>query len=792
MPPFQRPYVWDKEEQWAPFWQDVRRLAELRVTDPFSNATHFLGAVVVQAQEVVPGQQQLLNIIDGQQRLTTLQLLMDAAGAVLEEAGADALGAQLDVLTHNQAMFVSAGQTRLKIRHTNRDQEAFDEVMDADPPIDHRRLRHSGSLIARAHEFFMGVVADWLGAYDDEGFAVRAQALVDVLTRGLQLVAINLAVNENSQEIFETLNARGTPLTAADLIKNFVFQRLDAEGADTTQVYAESWPFDVPFWESEVSVGRNLVSRSSLFFNQWLVARVGEEISPKSTFSRFKHYVERESDQKMVDLLPVIKQQADLYRSWTLAAEDGFRQLSRVEMAFYRMNASDVELLKPVLIWLHTPGREAPQVVIDNVIQTLESWVVRRQLLRLPGSDLGRIVAGLIEAHSNAPISELPNRVQTFLAGLNSASTYWPGDGEIRTTLRAEQTYRRYKRGRLRMLLESIEDHYRQGTNQPQVPRRGYPIEHILPQKWSDHWPVDSLEAEQERAAHVHRLGNLTLLTSSLNSKVSNGPWAGKRKALQQHDTLLMNSRLLASLQECEWGEAGIENRTDELIEALLRIWPVPQGHRGEVVDPHAKAPDWVEIKHLLAAGLLEPGTVLTPRSGPWTSLTALVRPDGLLEVDGKTFQTPSGAGKYVKGGAANGWYFWRLPDGRKLVDVRAALRGEEPDKGPRPAFDWSTLHAILEALPEGHWTSYGTLADLVGTAPQPLGTHITSCKQCANAHRVLTKDGRVAPNFSWSDPSDARDPVQLLLDEGLAIVESRADPSRELTGDQLAALIVE
>ena len=119
----------------------------------------------------------------------------------------------------------------------------------------------------------------------------RGQALTGALTRGLQLVAINLTLKENPQEIFETLNARGTPLTAADLIRNFVFQRLAAEGADTTEHLAH-WPFETEFWEKEVSVGRYPMQRSSLFFNQWLISRVGEEISPRATFARFKQFVE--------------------------------------------------------------------------------------------------------------------------------------------------------------------------------------------------------------------------------------------------------------------------------------------------------------------------------------------------------------------------------------------------------------------------------------------------------------------------------------------------------------------
>src|SRR3954469_23200415 len=78
VPLFQRPYVWDETEQWLPLWEDVRRMAELRLVDPYSKATHFLGAVVLQAQDNPTGNLPARHVIDGQQRLTTLQLLMDA------------------------------------------------------------------------------------------------------------------------------------------------------------------------------------------------------------------------------------------------------------------------------------------------------------------------------------------------------------------------------------------------------------------------------------------------------------------------------------------------------------------------------------------------------------------------------------------------------------------------------------------------------------------------------------------------------------------------------------------
>lgn len=206
---------------------------------------------------------------------------------------------------------------------------------------------------------------------------------------------IDLQAQENSQEIFETLNARGTPLTAADLVKNFVFQRLAGEGVDTRRAYAEDWPFDSKVWETEIGVGRYNISRSSLFLNSlflnpWLVARVGEEVSPKSTFNRFKHYVDHECGLKMSELLVLLKQQADLYQAWTHAASDPDRALTPTEMAVYRMGASGVVLLKPILIWLHDPERSVSSDVVNEVISAAESWLLRRQLLRLNSGDRGR------------------------------------------------------------------------------------------------------------------------------------------------------------------------------------------------------------------------------------------------------------------------------------------------------------------------------------------------------------------------------------------------------------------
>lgn len=680
VPLYQRPYVWTEDEQWGPLWSDIRRIAEHRMVTPGASASHFLGAVVTQQAEGRPTGVQEFFIVDGQQRLTTLQLVLDAAGAAFAARDLDAHAAQLEFLTHNTAMFVREGESGLKLRHVNRDRAAFEEVMLAAAPVDHSSLKNRDSLIVRAHEFFHDRIVSWLDE-DPQSTAARAEALREALQGALELVVIQLTAAEDSQEIFETLNARGTPLTAADLIKNFVFQRLRQEGEDEHAAYREAWPFETPFWESEVSVGRYTTTRSAVFLSQWLVSRIGKEISPRSTFTRFKFFVEHENQGSMIHLLRVISEQAETYEGLTKRAGDAHADLDRIELHFYRMAVAQVEITKPVVLWLTEPGTGISSADAAAVVSMVESWIVRRRLLRLVSGDLSRVAADLIAAGRAAPDSDVVRVVETFLTGLQSASTYWPGDEEITRSLATEPFYRRFSQPMQRMLLQAAEDWYRGYTDvKPskagaRVHRGKQQVEHILPRGWRTNWPVEGIAAEADRDAHVHRLGNLTLLTASLNASVSNSAWLGdkgKRAELRRHDVLLINRTILDRAVE-GWDEHAIDERTSELTRALLETWPVPAGHLGKVVDRASRVSRaTVTYAQLVDAGLLEVGTTLVCTDERWPDARCEVLAGGQVEYEGKRYTDPAGAARVVRQGqSGNAWYFWRAHDGVTLNTLR-------------------------------------------------------------------------------------------------------------------------
>jgi hypothetical protein len=163
VPLFQRPYVWNRENQWEPLWRDVIRVADRLLSQPGqTQQAHFLGAVVLQQLQNPVGSLQAWTVIDGQQRLTTLQLLLDALHAELHAAGAPQPAMRLESLVRNPAAYCEHHEDQFKVWPTNRDRAAFNDVMAADPPVVYESLQHAGERLVEAHRYFAESAREWL------------------------------------------------------------------------------------------------------------------------------------------------------------------------------------------------------------------------------------------------------------------------------------------------------------------------------------------------------------------------------------------------------------------------------------------------------------------------------------------------------------------------------------------------------------------------------------------------------------------------------------------------------
>jgi hypothetical protein len=178
VPLFQRPYVWNEENQWEPLWEDVVRIAERLLSKPNEkHHPHFLGAVVLQQLQRNTGLLQERMIIDGQQRLTTLQLLLDALHGELVTIGSAAPAARIEPLVTNAEPFRSKPEDQFKVWPTNRDRAPFNAVMSAHLPVNYNALGFNGERMVEAHRYFADQARSWLTDSHSYDAADRASAI---------------------------------------------------------------------------------------------------------------------------------------------------------------------------------------------------------------------------------------------------------------------------------------------------------------------------------------------------------------------------------------------------------------------------------------------------------------------------------------------------------------------------------------------------------------------------------------------------------------------------------------
>ena len=579
IPTFQRPYVWSKDDQWAPLWDDVRNTAEeylenRRTGDDAPRPSiddaprHFLGAVVVQQQPFPTGEIETRLVIDGQQRLTTSQLLLDGVQEVLERRGHARISQRLSLLVLNPEAFVDDEDDVFKVWPTLNDRDAFRHAMHNGLPS----AEYEDSLIVQGHEFFKQQSELWLNERPEEN-EMRADALEKTVAHLLELVVIDLRSQDEPHIIFETLNARGTPLLQSDLIKNMMLYEAGKAHIDEGSEDAlRLWALSGDWWREEISRGRIREPRTDVFLNYWLTMRTREEVRPDRTAATFRSYVEA-SRQPIVGIADDIRLVSETYRVLERGNREGF------ESFLYRRDVMQAGTLTPVLLWLFSS--DMPEEQRKKAAGALESYMVRRMICQMTTKNYNVLFLGLLNSLDEVESPSAGHTVFEYLARQTAHANLWPDDRMLEDAFLKAPLYWSLTRGRLRLVLEGIEEELRTNMAETQVVPRGLTIEHIMPQKWQENWPLPTDTADVEKAVErrdqrdriIHSIGNLTLVNESLNSSLSNAPWDVKREVLGQHTVLFLNKQLLGEAPDV-WNEEMIALRAKRLFKAAARVWP--------------------------------------------------------------------------------------------------------------------------------------------------------------------------------------------------------------------------
>lgn len=592
IPSFQRNYVWTRDGQWEPLWEDVKALAS-RIEAGEEVMPHFLGTIIT--KDI--GSRRFIScwwVVDGQQRLTTLQILLAATRSVFSERDLGRYARILDGCLFHGPDVANLDEDKYKIapkRAKEGDYVAFSSIMNAclsedSPPVLESRL-------VACYAFFQHAAREWLDSRPTASVTASAAALTKAIRQKLRVVDIRLGSDDNAHTIFEALNARGEPLTEWEKTKNYILSIAtrpdDPDGDQTYQDHLATYDSE-DYWAGDAQDPGKRIDHFLFYFAQIELPGRRRTISDDSRYHALRRtriyrdfryvgeHLYRRDQNELREMLCRIGRFAGIYqdieKGREAAAAGGFSTYALKVMG--RQHVLGLNSLVPVfMILIDRLGRDAE---LDGVLRIVDSYLMRRVALKGRYRNFDSVAFSLVQALRDAEVKNIPSVVLSRLMAIRG-SNWWPRDDEVTRHFQTGDMYHRISSGRLKLLLAGIAEQMHnenRNTSAGRFTLGNVTIEHVAPQDWRPHWAeVFNFDGSDENASRidglVHRIGNLTVV--SYNSELSNSPWSTKKRLLRR-DNLELNRRLLDDMNGEVWNEAEIDRRSMQLAEYVNRIWP--------------------------------------------------------------------------------------------------------------------------------------------------------------------------------------------------------------------------
>lgn len=537
IPIYQRTYSWTLM-QCQQLWDDIHRAAQDSTV-----SGHFVGSIVY----IEKGLYQVtsvphLLVIDGQQRLTTLSLLLAALGNTIEERQIDSDISRRRIYNYFLFNNEETGDLRYKLLLTQSDKETLIKLIEGQ-----ELPTPASTRIVENYRFFQEQLR-------------KSSHHLDVIYEGIsKLIIVDISLDrdrDNPQLIFESLNSTGLDLSQADLIRNYVLMGLEPK--EQADLYNKYWyPMEQSFGHTEYT------SQFDRFMRDFLTVRTGRIPNINDVYASFKSYVQSKSTDSIADIV------ADIYQFSKYFVKLAFQRETdkEINQIFGDINTLKVDVAYPLLLELfddYTQHRLSRDAFI-SILKMVESYVFRRAICGIPTNSLNKTFASF--ASEIDKINYLQSAQAAFL--LKDSYKRFPSDEEFRREFVVKDVYNFRSRN---YLLRKLENHQRKEL----VGVESYTIEHIMPQNenLSIAWKQElGQDWEHVHKTYLHTIGNLTL--TGYNSELSDRPFVEKRDMEGGFaDSPLRLNRTLARLEH--WNEAEINTRAAALADLAATVWAAP------------------------------------------------------------------------------------------------------------------------------------------------------------------------------------------------------------------------
>ena len=532
IPVYQRKYSW-KLENCRQLFRDLLDVVREQ------RRSHFFGSIVVAATESMS----TYSIIDGQQRLTTVSLLLMAMSDLVRQGK---LTSQESYLADQISdKLKSRYRAHPKLRLTEEDSPAYENLFSAE-----REQKYEGTKLWTNYQFFANSLLNMDVSVDDLYQAIGK----------LEVINIVLGERDNAQLIFESLNSTGLKLTESDKICNFILMNMELR--EQTKCYKT-------YWKKILDVTGN---EADSFVRDYLSVKTLNTPKIGNIYQPFKEYA---ADKPMEGLLSDMTVYVKRYDK-LLHANTGNKDLDKT---ITRLNYLGTDVTRPFLLEVLRLNEEGTLSMdeTEKIFDLIESYIFRRAACSLPTNGLNKIFLRLHNEIKNldGPENLYFEKFKYILLQKQLRSDQFPKDEEF---IRLFSTRDMYSTNRCAYALERFETY---GTVEvaddilKRIEDKTFTIEHIMPQTLSSEWKND-LGPDYERVHEewINRIGNLTL--TGYNSKMSNLSFSLK-KGIEHgfNDSRFQMNRFVA--EKDKWGESEIKQRTDILMDEAVKIWRYPK-----------------------------------------------------------------------------------------------------------------------------------------------------------------------------------------------------------------------